>query len=97
MSREEDYDNIIAPMLLEVAQKCDALGFSLVARVEWEPGNAGITQIGNGPDTGAAQQLAYAAAMCRGNVDALLGHLIKKENVVSQSLYLSVLTRGLHG
>src|SRR5690554_1481194 len=47
MGTEQEYDEIIAPMLLEVARKVSELGMSLIARVEWEPGESGITQIGD--------------------------------------------------
>lgn len=85
MATEQEYDEIIAPMLLEVAKKAKELGMSLVARVEWEPGESGITQIGDLSSIG--QLLTHAAAHSHGNIDALCLHLIKTCNV-EQSMFL---------
>lgn len=85
MATEQEYDDIIAPMLLEVAKKCDELGMSLVARVEWGPGEAGITQIGKMESV--AQVFTQLAAHSRGNVDAALLGLIKRFDV-SASVFL---------
>ncbi len=84
---EKEYDEIIAPMLLEVAAKCQALGMNLIARVEWEPDEAGITQIGIGPDSGIAQKLTQLAAHSRGNIDFLCIQAIKRFDC-SQSVVL---------
>ena len=43
---EDDYDSEIAPALAELANRVKDLGGSFVARVEWEPGEAGITSAG---------------------------------------------------
>jgi hypothetical protein len=84
---EKDYDDIVAPMLADVARKCQELGMSLIARVEWAPGESGITQIG---DLGASagQWLTQYAAHSHGNVDKLCLSLIKQKDV-SQSIFLS--------
>lgn len=74
---EQQYDEIIAPMLLEVAKKCHELGMVIVARVEWEPGECGITQIGNQEWSGQ-QMLAHLACHARGNIDLLCMTLTKK-------------------
>ena len=47
MATEQQYDEIVAPLLAEAAKKAHELGMSLIARVEWEPGESGITQIGD--------------------------------------------------
>lgn len=85
MATEAEYDDIIAPMLLDVAKKAKELGMSLIARVEWEPGESGITQIGDLSSIG--QLLTHAAAHSHGNIDALCTHLIKNCNV-EQSMFL---------
>jgi len=85
VATEAQYDEIIAPMLLEVAKKCEELGISLIARVEWEPGESGITQIGSMASIG--QFMAHAAAHSHGNIDKMLLHLVKKRDV-SQSMFL---------
>jgi hypothetical protein len=86
MSTEKEYDEIIAPMLLAVAEKCKELGMTLVARCEWEPGESGITQIGD-MTTSAAQMMTQTAAHSHGNVDKMLMHLIQTVDV-SQSVFL---------
>lgn len=85
MATEQQYDEIIAPMLLEVAKKCEELGVSLIARVEWEPGESGITQIGDFNSIG--QYLTLIAAHSHGNIDSLCLNLIKNRDV-SQSIFL---------
>lgn len=65
---EKEYDEVVAPMLLSVAHKCEEMGMSLVARVSWGDG-AGTTQIG---DMDTAQRLTQIAAHSGGNIDALL-------------------------
>lgn len=70
MATEQEYDEIIAPMLLAVAKECERLGMSLIARVEWEPGESGITQIGL-DHAGIGQKLTQYAAHAHGNVDSL--------------------------
>lgn len=70
MATEQQYDDIIAPMLQEVAERCEELGMALVARVEWAPGESGITRV-VGKDQSVQQWLAYYAAHARGNLDQL--------------------------
>lgn len=70
MATEKEYDEVIAPMLLAVARRCEELGMSLVARVEWEPECSGITQI-NVANAGIGQKLTQIAAHADGNFDAL--------------------------
>ena len=74
---EQQYDEVIAPMLLAVAQKCKELGMAMVARVEWEPGEAGITQMGDNEWSGS-QMLAHLACHSHGNIDRLCLTLVKK-------------------
>jgi hypothetical protein len=85
---EQKYDEIIAPMLAEIAKKCQQLGMNLIARVEWEPGEAGVTEIGIGADAGIAQKLTQLAANCRGNIDAFCIEAIKRFDC-SQSIVLA--------
>src|SRR3990167_4102306 len=83
---EQQYDEIIAPMLLEVARKCEELWMALVARVEWGPEDSGITQINNDAAS-VAQRLTQIAAHSKGNIDALCMSLIRHFDV-SQSVVL---------
>lgn len=59
----------------------------MVAIVEWEPGESGITQIGDNKWSGG-QMLAWYAAHARGNVDSLCMNLLK-ENGAQESIFLA--------
>lgn len=85
MATEQEYDEIIAPMLADVANRAAELGMSLVARVEWQPGEAGIMQIGQ--MASAAQIMTQYAALSRGNIDSMLIGLLKVVDC-SQSMFL---------
>jgi len=85
MATEQEYDDIVAPMLKAVADKCTELGMTLIARVEWEPGESGITQIG--PFNSIGQFMTHAAAHSHGNIDKMLLSMIEKRNV-EQSMFL---------
>lgn len=63
------YDDIIAPMFKEVADRCRELGMDLVRRVEWGHGEAVITLQGRTDSIG--QMLTRYAALSRGNVDSM--------------------------
>jgi hypothetical protein len=41
--REAFYDREIAPVLMELAGKCQENGLSIAAMVEWDPGETGRT------------------------------------------------------
>lgn len=86
MTREEQYDEIVAPLLSEAARKAGELGMSLIARVEWEPGEAGITRIGD-PKSSVAQFMTWQAAHSKGNIDGMLLNLIREYDV-SASIFL---------
>jgi hypothetical protein len=92
MATEQEYDDIIAPMLAEVAKKADALGMSLIARVEWEPGESGITQIGSFDSIG--QKITRFAAHCHGNIDAMLLGLLRSGVNCSASIFLHSYQKG---
>ena len=72
MGTEAEYDKEIAPALADVARRCDELGMSMICRVEWEDGEAGITRIGISETSSIGQKLAYIAVHCRGNLDNLI-------------------------
>ena len=86
MATEKEYDEIIEPMLLDVANKCKELGMSIIARVEWEPGESGITQVE--PKFSAGQKLVFYAAHSQGNVDKMCLSLQKNEDC-RQSIFLN--------
>ncbi len=68
---EEYYDEEIAPALRDVASKCEAWGMSIVAMVEWEPGETGSTRA-LAAGRGFGMELVQAAVSAQGNVDALV-------------------------
>jgi hypothetical protein len=77
MTNEEIYDAEIAPALLKISQRCQELGFAMVASVEWEVGENGRTEFcpktdGSTPRPSAKQLLVHYAARCHGNIDAML-------------------------
>lgn len=80
MATEAEYDEHIAPMLAAVEARARSLGMNLVARVEWEPGHAGITHTGVTDDISPAQTVACLAALCNGNVDLLCIEIAKRMN-----------------
>lgn len=82
---EQEYDEVIAPALAEIALKIEKMGGSIVARVEWEPDESGITHIGVSKQSGVGQQLALLAALCRGNIDLLMMEAAKRFDM-SQSV-----------
>lgn len=90
---EKQYDEIIAPMLKEVALKCEELGMAMVSRVEWKPGEAGITQIGDN-NWSASQKLAHRACLARGNVDSLCMSLLKEPGADSSMFLRNFLKDG---
>lgn len=69
--REDFYDREVAPVLRELAKKCQDAKISLVAMVEWEPGETGRTATIRG-DAGFGLRMAHAAMQARGNVDSLI-------------------------
>lgn len=86
MGTEKDYDEIIAPMLLAVAERAKELGMTLVARAEWEPGEGGTTCLGDLASS-MPMIMTRAASMANGNIDSMLMHLIKNYDV-SASMFL---------
>ena len=68
---EQDYDEQIAPLLADIANKIGELGGSIVARVEWAPDESGTTALGVTEKSGIGQILVAHAATCNGNLDSL--------------------------
>jgi hypothetical protein len=69
--REDFYDREIAPVLLELAKKCEDRGLSFIAMAEWEPGETGRTM---SVREGASINLRMAlwAMQAQGNADSLI-------------------------
>ncbi len=89
---EQEYDEQIAPILADVARKVNALGGSMVARVEWEKDEAGITRIGVTEESGIGQRITELAAFCRGNFDQLYIEAARRFDM-SQTLIGSIMSR----
>lgn len=92
MATEREYDEIIAPMMADVAKKASEFGMSLVARVEWESGESGITQIGD-QDISMGQRMAWFAVHSHGNIDKMLMSMQRSGIDFSQSIYLRSFAR----
>jgi len=76
MTNEEIYDAEIAPELLRLCKRCQELGMSFLASVEFDPLNQGIGRTEfQMPDQAdklsAAQRLTHWAARSKGNIDRL--------------------------
>lgn len=71
------YDAEIAPALALLGERCTALGFHLVARVEYRHGEAGLTTHTDDPGISVAQRLTAAAASANGNIDSLILFCLK--------------------
>jgi hypothetical protein len=75
MTNEEIYDTEIAPELLKLCKRCQELGMSFLASVEYDASNAdrGTTEfqmpIGQ---ISVAQLLVHWASKCSGNIDRLM-------------------------
>ena len=89
--REAFYDHEIAPVLMELARKCEDNGVSFVATVEWQPGETGETATIQ-ESAGIKLRMAHWAVAAHGNADALIGALVKhgKEHG-HNSIYLHML------
>ena len=89
--REAFYDAEIAPALLDLARKCQEKGLSLIAQVEWEPGETGRTAAFAG-DSGIGIRMAEAAMRAKGNIDAfLLGMTKHAREHGHSSMFLNLL------
>jgi hypothetical protein len=74
--RETFYDEQIAPVLLDLAKKCQDNGLSIAAMVEWDPGETGRTAALAG-NSGFGIRMVEMAMRCHGNVDSLIMGLMK--------------------
>jgi hypothetical protein len=80
-----------APALKELAQKCETADFSMVAVVEWFPGDTSATMTVRA-NSSAKMKVALYAAQARDNVDALIMKLISYAQMNGHnSIYLQKL------
>jgi hypothetical protein len=73
---EKFYDDEIAPMLLEVSKRCEAMGISLVAVVEYDHGHRGRTTT-IAETAGLEMQMLNFCAQAGANVDGYIIALIR--------------------
>lgn len=69
--REDFYDREIAPILLDLANKCAENGLSFVAMAEWDAGETGRTMKVR-EDAGIGIKMALWAMQATGNADNLI-------------------------
>ena len=79
MTREEQYDAEVAPLLLQAAQRCEKLGMSMIANVEYAPGEHGRTDC-EAPGADLAQRVVHWAARAGNNVDSLILAIMRHAN-----------------
>lgn len=77
MTAEEFYDAEIAPLLLRAAQLAQERGFALVATVEYDEDEFGITATLPAKHS-HAMAICGLAARCKGNFDALAFGMAKR-------------------
>lgn len=75
-NREDFYDREIAPTLMDLAGKCQDNGLSIVAMVEWEPGETGRTAA-LAANSGFGIRMTEMAMRCNNNIDTLIFALMK--------------------
>ena len=88
---ERWYDEEIAPVLLELAKRCQERDMSFLNSVEYDPGNTGETCV-LGSRAGFKAKSIYAAIKSHGNVDALIKALyaeIEKRGETKVSVYMT--------
>lgn len=79
--REAFYDAEIAPVLMDLARKCEGADLSFLASVEWTPGKSGETMsVRAGPGIGT--KMVLWAMQAKGNADTLIMRMMRhgKEN-----------------
>lgn len=89
--REAFYDAEIAPVLLDLSKRCEDMGLSFIAQVEWEPGETGRT-VSFAGDAGFGIRMAEAAMRAAGNIDSfLLGVSKHAQEYGHSSMFLNLL------
>jgi hypothetical protein len=74
--RERFYDENVAPVLMDLAKKCQDNGLSIIAMAEWDPGETGRTASITA-NAGYGIRMAEAAMRSHGNADSLIMGLMK--------------------
>lgn len=76
MTKEEIYDEQIAPLLMSAFEICKANGMPFIAGVEIEPKNIAVTDSGEEP-VSIPMILARWSAHCNSNFDGLMIKFLK--------------------
>ena len=89
--KETFYDEVLAPVLADLAKQAEEAGLSFIAVVEWAPEETGLTAtIQKGAGWGV--RLAYAAAQCGNNIDLLIMNILRAARGKNRSsIYLEKL------
>jgi len=91
ISKEEYYDENIAPKLAGIAEECKENGMSFVASCAYDNDTICMTTTLT-KDCGFAMNLVRMAASCSGNVDQLLMQIINHAHIYGhKSAYLKIL------
>jgi hypothetical protein len=97
LTNEEFYDKEVAPVLADLARKCNARNMSFVTAIEFEPDDTALTLM-MGPDPGLAITMMYMCAKAGVNIDAYLIGLIRhartKNINMDQSAFLKLALGG---
>ncbi len=83
MSKEQVYDDEIAPLLLKAAKIAQEHEIPFLAVAEWEPGKIGRTQAGG--LGGVEMVLTIAAAHADGNIDSLVMGMARRAKTVGHN------------
>lgn len=93
--KEEFYDKEVAPVLLELANKCAERGLHFLAQVEYDPGKFGLTRKFSG-DPDIAMIMLDFCARSRRNIDGYIMGLMRycTENKIDfrQSMVMRILS-----
>lgn len=95
--KERIYDEQIAPLLMQAGKIAEAHGMAIVAQVEYEPGEFGLTACL--PDgTGYAMRMLHWAALAKRNFDSFMFAVMRhaREHGHTSSV-LAILFRALDG
>lgn len=75
-TKEQFYDEQVAPLLAGLAKQCEKNGLSLLAACEWEPGKYGSTALFQ-DETGFGMKMARFAVHANGNIDSFMFAVMK--------------------
>lgn len=90
--QEDFYDREIAPLLLELAEKCQSNGLQFLAQVEWSSGDSAETVVYEPKTASVKTVLAYLAIKAHGNFDTFMNAILRyAKEKGHNSVYLHLL------